>query len=78
MTYKGYIARLIDADENGIDDLRGCAEHPRCPPSVREHVLEVLHEHKMAKRAVHTDRARRVAQAALDEIEKEPEGPRSQ
>ena len=78
MTYRGYLARLIDADENGFDDLRGFAEHPRCPPDVREHVLEVLHDHEIAKRAVQTNLARRAAQAALIEIEKESEGPRSQ
>lgn len=69
MTYRGYIARSLDADENMVVELHEFADHPSCPPSVREHVLGVLHDHAMAKRAVHTDRARRVAQAALTEIE---------
>ena len=69
MTYKGYIARLIDADGTGFDDLRDFAEHPSCPPEVRDNVREVLHDHEMTKRAMRTEAARRVAQAALDEIE---------
>ena len=69
MTYKGYLARLIDADGTGFDDLRDFAEHPSCPPEVRDHVREVLHDHEMAKRAVQTNRARMAAQAALNEIE---------
>ena len=82
MTYRGYLAREIDADEAMVDDLREFATHPSCPPSVRENVLNVLripvnvtgilnvlHEHEMAKRAVQTMRARKAMEASLIEIE---------
>lgn len=70
MTYRGYIARELDAkDEVMVSELHEFADHPSCPPEIREHVLGVLHEHELAKLAFRTHAARVVTMDALHEIE---------
>ncbi|ABM39743.1 hypothetical protein [Polaromonas naphthalenivorans] len=69
MKYRGYIARALDADEDMVSELHEFVARPSCLLTVREHVLEVLHEYEMTKRAVRTNAARRVAADALNEIE---------
>ena len=73
MKERGYIARELlpenATDEDVVSELQRLADQPHCPPSVREHVLGVLHEHAMEQRAANTQAAREVAQGSLHEIE---------
>lgn len=62
---------LEDAsDEDIMAELQRLADQPRCPPSVREHTLGVLHEHQMEQHTLRATAARAACDAALLTLKK--------